>query len=129
MGDVPKLMVLSTAMPGSRHGGGVVQDEVLRRYPRDRYVCAATRPLEGCAPSEGLPASLRGVPRLVCPLVPALRTRGARFYLPALRAVGLRCVAPLRVRQIVRFGRRHGVQLVWAELQREALDPGLVALL
>ena len=41
---LPKLLVLSTSLPGSRHGGGVVQDEILRRYPRDRYVCFATRP-------------------------------------------------------------------------------------
>ena len=121
MNDVPKLMVLSTGLPGSRHGGGVVQDEVLRRYPRDRYVCVATRGLEGSRPGGDRPESLKGVPCLVCPVVPQMRTRGARFYLPVLRAVGLRGLARVRVRQVVRFGRRHGVELVWAELQREAV--------
>lgn len=118
---LPKLMVLSTALPGSRHGGGVVQQEVLRRYPKDRYVCVATRPLEGWGPGEGLPDVLRGVPRLLCPLLPRWEARGARFSMPVLRAFGFHCVAPRRVGQAVQFGRRHGVQLVWVELQREAL--------
>ena len=41
--------------------------------------------------------------------------------MPALYFVGFSCIAPLRVRQAVAFGRRHGVELVWAELQGDGL--------
>jgi len=119
MKPCPKLLVLSTSLPGTRHGGGVVQDDILRRYPRERYVCFALTP-PGWGEGE-VPASLQGVPRQVRPLVPRLGLRGARFYLPFLRAFSYLAVLPWRIRQAVAFGKRHGVELVWAELQGEAL--------
>ncbi len=115
--NLPKLLVLGSSLPGARHGGGVVKDEILRRYPKDRYVCFATRPLA----EREEPESLRGVPCLARPLVPRPRMRGARFYMPVLHAIGFGCIAPLRVRQAIAFGRRHGVELVWAELQGDAV--------
>ncbi len=115
--NLPKLLVIGSSFAGARHGGGVVKDEVLRRYPKDRYVCFATEPLE----EQEEPDSLRGVPHLVGPLVPRLRMRGARFYMPALHAIGFGCIAPLRIRQVVAFGRRYGVELVWAELFGDAV--------
>jgi glycosyltransferase involved in cell wall biosynthesis len=121
MSTFPKLLVLSTSLPGTRHGGGVVQDEILRRYPRDRYVCVSLKPPEWEANPEHIPASLNGVPYLVSRLTPEPRLRGARFYLPVLRALGFFLASPWRVRQAVAFGRRHGVGLVWAEFQGESL--------
>ena len=117
LSKLPKLLVLGSALPGKKHGGGVVQAEILKRYPRDRYVCFSVNPADG----GGLPECLDGVPCRIAPLVPRPRLRGARFYLPLLRAVGFHLVAPWRVRQAVAFGRRHGVELVWAELQGDAL--------
>ena len=114
---LPKLLVLCSSLPGSRHGGGVVQAEILKRYPRDRYVCFSVNPLE----KRELPECLKGVHCRVAPLVPKPKIRGARFYLPLLRAIGFHLAAPMSVRQAVAFGRRHGVELVWAELQGDAV--------
>jgi hypothetical protein len=116
-GILPKLLVLGSSLPGSKHGGGVVQAEILKRYPRDRYVCFSVDPSDG----GDLPECLRDVPCRIAPLAPRPHLRGARFYLPVLRAIGFHFVAPRRVRQAVAFGRRHGVELVWAELQGDAL--------
>ncbi len=121
MGTVPKLMVLSTSLPGTRHGGGVVQDAILRAYPRDRYVCVSMKPPAWGPNPELTPPSLKGVPYLLASVTPEPRWRGARFTLPFLRVVGFTLAAPFRVRQAVAFGRRHGVDLVWAELQAESL--------
>jgi len=116
---LPKLLVLSTSLPGTRHGGGVVQDEVLRRYPRDRYVCWSVRPPAwGAGP---VPLSLQGVPWESGPLLPLRLVRGQRWLLPAWRFLGYRLLAPWRLRQAAAFGRRHRVDLVWGELQEEAL--------
>jgi hypothetical protein len=120
MEPVPKLLVISSSLPGSRHGGGVIQDAILARYPRDRYVCVSLRGPEGEASPEQAP-SLHGVPCLVAPLTPEPRWRGARFYLPLVRAWGYFLLAPWRARQIADFGRRHGVDLVWAEFQGESV--------
>ncbi len=121
MGAVPKLMVLSTSLPGTRHGGGVVQDAILRSYPRDRYVCVSLKPPAWGSNPDLSPPSLKGVPYLLVPVTPEPRWRGARFYLPLLRVVGFTLAAPWRVRQAVAFGRHHGVDMVWAELQGEAV--------
>jgi hypothetical protein len=82
MSTFPKLLVLSTSLPGTRHGGGVVQDEILRRYPRDRYVCVSLKPPEWEANPEHIPASLNGVPYLVSRLTPEPRLRGSGFTSP-----------------------------------------------
>ncbi len=121
MSTLPKLLFLATSLPGTRHGGGVVQDEVLRRYPRDRYVCVSLKPPEWQASPEQTPASLNGVPYLVAPVTPEPLLRGVRFYRPVARALGFFLVTPWRVRQLVAFGRRHGVELVWAEFMGESL--------
>jgi glycosyltransferase involved in cell wall biosynthesis len=118
---LPKILVLGNSLPGSRDGGGVVRDEVLKRYPKDRYVCAAIEHSEGWRTEDGVPGSVEGIPCILCPLVPRLSLRGARFYMPLLRFIGFRLVAPWRIRQIVKFGKRHRVDLVWAELQYDAL--------
>ncbi len=115
--NLPKLLVLGSSLPGARHGGGMVKEELLKRYPGDRYVCFETEPLD----HGGEPERLRSAPCLIRPLVPRWQTRGARFYMPVLRGVGFRCLAPLRIRQAIHFGRRHGVELVWAELQGDAV--------
>lgn len=114
----PRLLVLGTSLPGSKHGGGVVRSEILKRYPRDRYVCFATEGVHapGLGVKEDLPDCLRGIPCRVGPLIPDLHLRGSRFYLPILRAIGFSCMARLRVRQAVSLARRYGVELVWAEL-------------
>ncbi len=80
--NFPKLLVLGSALPGSRDGGGVIKDEVLRRYPKDRYVCFAVEPLDPSFKGQGLPESLRNVPYLTGPLVPRFKARGARFHMP-----------------------------------------------
>jgi glycosyltransferase involved in cell wall biosynthesis len=118
---VPKLLVLGNSLPGSRDGGGVVKDEILKRYPEGRYVCAAIEPSEDWKGDTGENGSLKGPPCLMTSLVPRLRLRGARFYMPLLRFIGFRLFAPWCVRQIVEFGKSHGVDLVWAELQYDAL--------
>jgi glycosyltransferase involved in cell wall biosynthesis len=41
--------------------------------------------------------------------------------MPLLRAVGFHCVARWRIRQAISFGRRHGAELVWAELYGDAV--------
>jgi glycosyltransferase involved in cell wall biosynthesis len=121
MTRVLKLLVLSSFLPGGRHGGGVVMDEILGRYPKDRYVYfAVNAPDNGFGAGE-LPESLQEVPWVAGPLIPRPRLRGARFYLPLLRALGLRVLARRRVQQAVAFGKRHGVDLVWAELQGDAV--------
>jgi len=115
---LPRLLVLCSSLPGQHHGGGVVMEEVLRRYPPDRFACFCTA-LPGAAGER--PEWLRNVPCRHGPLLPRVRLRGARFYMPAVRAVAFRWVAPLRVRQAVAFGRAHRVDLVWAELQGESV--------
>ena len=117
----PKLLVLSSSPPGTRHGGGVIQDQILRRYPRDRYVCFAVHPHEKPNDGEKWPPSLEGVPLQVGALVPRLRLKGERFYQTVLRLLGFQLLAPWRIRQAVAFGRQHQVELVWATLQGEAL--------
>jgi hypothetical protein len=118
---LPKLLVLTSSPPGCFHGGGVVLDEILRRYPRDRYVSFSVNALPRGADRRQAPESLRGIPSRTGPLVPRLGLRGARFYMPVLWAIGFRGVASLRIRQAFAFGQRHGVELVWAELQGDAL--------
>lgn len=81
-------MVLGSSLPGSKVSGGLVRDEILKRYPRDRYVCFSVNPLDNRAKTRELPESLRNVPCLVAPLAPYPRWRGARFYLPLVRALG-----------------------------------------
>ncbi|MBW1801311.1 MAG: hypothetical protein JRJ85_11360 [Deltaproteobacteria bacterium] len=66
--------------------------------------------------NELQPASLQDIPCLIAPLVPKPILRGARFYMPLLRAIGFHLVAPLRIKQAVQFGRRHGVEFIWTEL-------------
>ena len=61
MAKFPRLMVLSTSLPGTRHGGGVVQDAILDRYPRDRYVCVSLNPPSWQERPEQAPATLTGV--------------------------------------------------------------------
>ncbi len=119
--NFPKLLVLSTSLPGIHHGGGVIQDAVLQAYPRNRYACVSLRPPEEELRGANTPRSLKGVPCLVAPVTPEPRWRGVRFYRPLLRALGFFLTSPWRVRQIVAFGRRHVVDLVWAEFQGEAL--------
>lgn len=121
MQPLPKLLVLGSSLPGSQAGGGVVRDEILQKYPRDRYVCFSAEPRDRFAATQELPESLRGVPCQVGPLVPELPLRGARFYRPLLRALGFSALAAWRLRQAIAFGRRHGVELVWAELQGDVL--------
>ena len=121
MGTVPKLMVLSTSLPGTRHGGGVVQDAILRAYPRDRYVCVSLKPPAWGPNPELTPPSLKGVPNLLAPVTPEARWRGARFY-PALPAGG--GVYPGSLLPGAAGGglrAAHGVDMVWAELQAESL--------
>jgi glycosyltransferase involved in cell wall biosynthesis len=108
-------------LPGSRHGGGVIQDAILGCYPRDRYVCVSLRAPEGATSPEETPFSFHGVPCLVAPVTPEPRWRGARFYLPVVRVLGFLLASPWRVRQVADFGKRHGVELVWAEFQGESL--------
>jgi glycosyltransferase involved in cell wall biosynthesis len=121
MGDFPKLLVLGSSLPGGRDGGGVVRDVILRHYPRGRYICLAVNAAdEGLKPGK-VPESLRNVPSLTVALVPRPTFRGARFYLPCLRAWGLRVLAGRRIEQAVAFGKSHGVDLVWAELQGDTL--------
>lgn len=121
MKHVPKLLVLSASLPGTGHGGGVIQDALLQDYPRDRYMCASLNPPPWQVRPEQNPASLTGVPLLAAPLTPEPRWRGTRFYLPVVRALSFFFVSPWRVRQLVAFGRRHGAELVWAEFQGETL--------
>jgi hypothetical protein len=121
MAKFPKLMVLSTSLPGTRHGGGVVYDAILEAYPRDRYVCVSLRPPSWRATPGQAPASLAGVPCLAAPVAPEPSLRGSRFYLPVVRALGFLWASPWRVRQVVNFGRRHGVDMVWAEFYKETL--------
>lgn len=114
-------MVLGSSLPGNRAGGGVVEDEILKRYVRERYVCFSVSPLDNLAQTPDLPESLLNVPCRVGPLAPHPRWRGARFYLPLLRAIGFHLMAPYRTQQAVSFGRRHGVEMVWAEFQGDVL--------
>ena len=114
---LPKLLVLGSLLPGSKDGGGVVKDEVLKRYPKDRYVCFAVDP-----GSEKVNKEYKdGVSCLVGPLVPHLRLRGVRFYMPLLRALGYTAIAPLRIHQVAQYAKQHKVDLIWAELQYDAL--------
>lgn len=116
MAKVPKLLVLGSSLPGNRDGGGVVRNEILKRYPKDRYVCFGIQPLNSWNRDADIPESIQNVPCLIGPLVLSLRMRGSRFYMPLLRAFGYFCVAPWRIRQIVEFGKRHRIDSVWAEL-------------
>jgi len=102
-------------------GGGVVREDILKRYPKDRYVCFSVGPRDQSFGGGQLPTVLQGVPFQIRPLEATPRLRGARFYLPVLRALGFRVLAPWRIRQAVGFGRRHRIDLVWADLQGEAL--------
>ncbi len=119
--NFPNLLVLSTSLPGTRHGGGVIQDAVLQAYPRNRYVCVSLRPPADAWRGANTPESLKGVPCFLAPVTIEPPWRGVRFYRPLLRALGFFLATPWRVRQVVAFGRRHGVDLVWAEFQGEAL--------
>ena len=117
--ELPKLLVLGKVLPGSRDGGGVVQAAVLRHYPKNRYVCFATHgpALSGLGDETAVSATEQ-IPCLVRPVRPRLPIRGSRHF---STLIGLRCIAPLRVRQLVAFGRRHGVELVWAVLYGDAV--------
>ncbi len=119
--NFPKILVLGSLLPGSKDGGGVVKDEILKRYPKDRYVCFALD-YENILPKSGeIPESLQGVPYLVRPLAFRLRMRGAKFYAPFLRAIELHLITPWRIREAINFGRKHKIELVWGELQGYAL--------
>ena len=98
-----------------------MREEILKRYPKDRYICFGTFPSNHGNGVGRIPESIQNVPCLIGPLVPRLRMRGSRFYIPLLRFIGFRLVAPWRIRQIVEFGKRHKVDLVWAELYGDAV--------
>jgi glycosyltransferase involved in cell wall biosynthesis len=119
--NLPKLLVLGNLLPGSRDGGGVVKDEILKHYPKDRYVCFAIEHPKDWKSDEDKPESVQAVPYLIGPLVPRLHISGARFYMPVLRAIGFHLIAPLRIRQVIEFGRRHRIELIWAELQYDII--------
>lgn len=121
MKRLPKLLVLGSSLPGSQVGGGVVREEILKNYPKDRYVCFSVGHRDGFPASGPLPESRRGVPCQVAPLTLEPRRRGARFYMPLLRDLGICGMAARRARQAISFGRRHGVELVWAEFQGNVL--------
>ena len=114
--NLPKLLVIGSSLPGSKDGGGVVRDEVLKRFPKDKYVCFSTNASDANVTNQELPESLEKVAYRVAPLVPHLGLRGERFYRPILRAIGFHLIAPQRVRQAEKFGSMHAVELVWAEL-------------
>jgi hypothetical protein len=67
-GKLPKLFMLGSSLPGERNGGGVVRDEILKRYPKDRFVCFSTNPLDKSMKMHELPESIKGVPSLISPL-------------------------------------------------------------
>jgi glycosyltransferase involved in cell wall biosynthesis len=116
MAKLPKLLVLGLSLPGGRDGGGVVRDAILKRYPKDRYVCFGMQPHDSWNGDGEIPESIQNVPCLIGSLVPHLRIRGARILMPILRFIGYRLIAKWRVPKIVAFGKRHSVELVWAEL-------------
>ena len=115
---LPKLLVLGSSLPGDRDGGGVVRDEILRRYARDRYVCCS---VEKPSPHAAASESAREAPWIAAPIAPQLRWRGARFMMPLVRGIGFHCVAPWQAHAVIEFGKRHEVEMVWAELQYDAL--------
>lgn len=118
---IPKILVLGWSLPGSRDGGGVVRNEILKRYPKDRYVCFGIEAPNSWHGEGDIPESIQNVPCLIGPLVLHPRIRGIRFIMPLFRAIGYCCFAPWRVQQAVGFGRRHNVELVWAELQYDVI--------
>ena len=112
----PKILLISPRLPGSRDGGGVVLDEILKRYPKDRFVFFSTNPDDMDKGSYDLPTYLKNSPYFVAPLVPRLPIKGTRLYMPALRAIGFYLLAPIRIKQAFKLGKRYGAELVWGEL-------------
>lgn len=121
MTQLPRLLVLGNSLPGNRDGGGAVRDAILERYPKDRYVCFGIQPPDYWNGNSDIPESIQNVPCLHGSLVPHLRIRGAGVYMPILRFIGYRLIAKWRVEEIVAFGKRHGVDLVWAELYGDSV--------
>jgi glycosyltransferase involved in cell wall biosynthesis len=117
----PKLLVMGNSLIGANSTSSFLRGEILKHYPKDRYICFATESHGYCDGEEPQADFLRGVPCLIGPLVPRLQLRGARFYMPLLRFIGFRLIAPWRIRQIVNFGKQHGVGLIWAELQGDVI--------
>ncbi len=115
--DSPRLLVLRGQFPGAQHGGGVVMQELLAPYPQGNYVCFAVDAHGHGAASTSDAGDARKQGRIV----PRPPRRGARWAMPLYRALGFRLGAAWRVRQAVDFGRRHRVDLVWAELQGDPL--------
>ena len=115
-----KYLLINSSLPGEKTGGGVVKDETLQSLPKGSYVCFALIPLK-LNPGEELPESLKGVPVLTKPLYPSLKLKGARFYLPFIRFIGLRIVSKIRIGQIVRFGKKHKVNFIWGEFQGDSV--------
>ena len=119
--NFPKILILGYKLPGSRDGGGFVKDEILKELPKDKYICFAVNPADSNNFPDEVPLSVKNVPFKIGSLVPRLRFYGSRFYMPLLRAIGFHIVAPWRIRQIVKFGRKHKVELIWAELYGDAV--------
>ena len=65
MKKYPKLLVLGHKLPGSRDGGGFVRDEILKDYPKDKYVCYAVDPYDPENSHDELPSSVRNVPFMI----------------------------------------------------------------
>lgn len=121
MKKYPKLLIFGYKLPGSRDGGGFVKEEILKEYPKEKYICFAVNPYDPDNPSDELPSSLRNIPFMIGPLVLRMKFRGSRFFMPFIRAIGFYIIAPWRVRQMVKFGRKHKVDLIWAELYGDAV--------
>lgn len=115
-----RILVIGSSLPGDKHGGGVVKDEVLQSLPKDSYICYALAPLS-INQDELLPLSLHDVPLLIKRLYPDPMFRGARFYIPFLRFFGLRFISKIRIKQIVKFALKYRVNFIWGELQGDSI--------
>jgi hypothetical protein len=117
--SVPNVLLLSGAVPSDKDVGGLILRELLRYYPRG-HICAASFHYN----SDGrLSSELDWLPFLAEPLPFAIGagwSAGRRGRLAThvcfrrARHFGQRRL----VRQVVEFGRRQRVELLWAVLNR-----------
>jgi len=120
--SVPRVLLLISWSPSSKHGGEVLLRTLLRHYPEKRLCCFALLPnCDGLNPMdlEGFPISCAPSPRegsirRFGHLVAHLSSLVLHQYIRRIRLKSL-------IEQAVRIGRENKIEMVWAVLNRPTI--------
>jgi len=111
--SVPRLLALTAQHPGHPGTGGILTADVLRHYPQNRVASYAFHPFGPMNDEfQWLPSAMgKGMPERGISRSP---TRAVRIATLPLRYLAWQRQVRRLVRDAVRLGREHRVEMVWA---------------